>query len=351
MESRTWRYWGTVLLWMGLGLVAYVFWKWLVGYLLPFVLAALIAGLLEPLADHLVGRGWPRTPAVVVSLVLGVGSVLTIILALLSLLTVELLRLLHSLPEYVSRWQAFVNQNLSRLGALRTSLGITQTDLHREMGSLYQMVESALRAILFTALALPDNLLVMVMALVAAFFLMRDRAAVHGGLRGLLPPGLRMRASTLSSDIVAGTLGFVKAQLLLVTTTAVTTTAGLTLLGQHYAVLVGLASGVLDLIPFLGPTVLLLPWAGALLAQGRPVDGLELLAVLTAVGVIRQLLEPRLVGSQTGLHPLVVLFSLYLGIRLFGGVGFIAGPISAIVLRAVGQTMTGAPNQPPGRIA
>jgi predicted PurR-regulated permease PerM len=72
-----------------------------------------------------------------------------------------------------------------------------------------------------------------------------------------------------------------------------------------------------------------------------------LVAVLAGVGVIRQTAEPRLVGQSTGLHPLVVLFSLYTGVRLFGAGGVLIGPVTAVLFKAIAQVMAYPANVPP----
>lgn len=329
----------TVAVWVGLLAVTYVFWKWYIGYVLPFVLALVIAASLEPLVVWLERRGVAPIFAVLASLLVGVGGTLVVIGFLLTVLLSELFQLTRSLPHYVMQWQGLLDRYVVRLGELRQTLGISQASLHAQLGAVYQVLESMLKGVLTFFVRLPDMVLMIVVALVAAFFILRDRARVAQGARSLLPPGMRPHVGRIKVDIVNGILGFLKAQLALMGLTAAATALGLTLIGARYAVLLGLVAGLLDLVPFMGPTGLLLPWAVVAMLTGHLLMSLKLFTVLTGVALVRQLVEPRLVGDNTGLHPLVALFSLYVGIRLFGASGFFVGPISAVILKAVNRAM------------
>lgn len=317
----------------------YVLWRWLIGFLFPFVLALLVAVALEPLVEVLKKKGASTPVAVIVGLLAGVGGIMLLLGVVLTLLLSELMQLSHSLPGYLALWQRTLDGYLLRLGEIRRALGVSPQSLHAQLGALYRVLESLLRNLLGVLIRLPDMVLTIVVALVAAFFILRDKRRVGEGFRRLLPPGLGPHVSLVKADIVAGTLGFLKAQVTLIGLTAASTATGLILIGAHYAVLLGVLAGLLDLVPFMGPTALLLPWAIVLFVTGQTVQGLKVLTVLTGVAIVRQLVEPRIVGENTGLHPLVVLFSLYVGIRLFGAMGFVAGPISAVILRAIGRAM------------
>lgn len=212
-----------------------------------------------------------------------------------------------------------------------------QSLINSQLTTAYKLTTTVLHTLLAVLLGLPNVLLVAVLAVVAAFFLVRDKRIVASVLEWLMPPGMRHRLPSLRIEVIRGTLGFLRAQVFLVATTAVTTTMGLLLYGSHYAVLLGLVAGLLDLIPFLGPTALLAPWAAVMFVLGQPVAGLELLVVLAGVALIRQLIEPRLLGAGTGLHPLTALVALYVGIQLFGPIGFVIGPITAVVLKAAAR--------------
>jgi sporulation integral membrane protein YtvI len=323
--------------------MTYVFWKWLAIYLLPFLLALLIAAILEPLVDWLRQCGLPGVAAVWLALLTGLMVVVGVTGIALTVLIAELARLAGMLPRYLGEWQYAVDHWLKRAGELRQGLGLSPSVFNAQLNSGFKMAEALVRQVLMAAAGLPAGLLIMVVATIAVFFLLRDGRAIRLRLDSVLPHPLNGRLAALELEVMAGTLGFLKAQLTLVGLTAGATTLGLWAIGSGYAVALGILAGVLDLVPFLGPPALIVPWAAVLAVLGNKVGAVKLLGVLVGVALTRQLVEPRLVGNRTGLHPLWVLLAFYVGIQMFGPIGFVVGPISAVVLRALGRMLLDPP--------
>ncbi|PSR33249.1 MAG: hypothetical protein C7B44_14800, partial [Sulfobacillus thermosulfidooxidans] len=158
-----------------------------------------------------------------------------------------------------------------------------------------------------------------------------------------VPPPIRPYVHHVHDDILAGALGFLKAQGTLIALTTFGTMAGLIFFGFKYAVLIGVLAGLLDFVPYMGPTTLLAPWAVVAFLSGAMMDGVKVLTVMLGVALLRQFTEPRLVGQNMGLHPLVALAALYFGVRLFGPAGFILGPISAVVIKVLAEVLVAPP--------
>jgi predicted PurR-regulated permease PerM len=125
------------------------------------------------------------------------------------------------------------------------------------------------------------------------------------------------------------------AELLLATFTAGASAAAFWLLGAAVPLVLGLMAGMLDLIPYAGPAVLLLPWGAFLLATGHGARALAVVAAWLALAGVRGVLELRWVGRGVGLSSLWVLVSFYLGARAFGLSGLLLGPVVAAALWAV----------------
>jgi sporulation integral membrane protein YtvI len=338
MSADNQRYLTAVSLWTLLVVSTIAFWRYLVPYTVPFVIAVFLAALLDPVVAVVERACLPRWLATVAGMVLVLGGALTGAALLVSVVVRELVGLTAGLPALVRTAQPVVDGWMGRLMAWgHFHVPTPEALVNGQMANAYRLTAAVVHALLSVVLGLPNLVLVAVLAVMAAFFLVRDKRGVAEVLEWTLPPVMRDRLPTLRTEVVRGTLGFLRAQAFLVLSTAATTTAGLMLLGSPYAVLLGMVAGLLDLIPFLGPTALLAPWAAAMFILGRTVLGLELLVVLAAVALVRQLIEPRLVGSGTGLHPLTALVALYVGIQLFGPIGFVIGPISAVVLKAAAR--------------
>lgn len=129
--------------------------------------------------------------------------------------------------------------------------------------------------------------------------------------------------------------GYVRAQALLVLISITICVIGFTVIGAKSPLAMGLFAGVMDIIPVLGPGTLIVPWAIWSLAIGRFGFGVGLLIIYAAVSIIRYILEPKVVGDRVGLHPLAALAAIFIGMRMFGLMGLILGPIVLAVIMTI----------------
>lgn len=127
--------------------------------------------------------------------------------------------------------------------------------------------------------------------------------------------------------------GWLRAQLKLMGITFLILNAGLLLLRVRYPVLAALVITVVDALPVFGTGTILIPWALALFLQGETKTGIGLVILYGAAALSRQALEPRLVGKQVGLNPVLTLLALYTGYRLLGVGGMIVFPIAAMLFK------------------
>lgn len=309
----------------------------------PFFLALTLAVLIEGPVSALERRRVPRSLAVLVIL-----SALLLLLALLAIygsaaLASELSQLSRSLP---SLWQGFI----ATTQVLQQRLeGLAQT-LPPEAGEYLAHQQEAVLAWLVATVGklvdtvqrwalqgVPGGAITLMITGLATYLMSRDKAGILAFLPRLLPPRWRPRAVQATGLFVTSALGFINAVIILVSITALLTTAGLRLLGSPYAVLLGAMAGVLDLIPILGPGLIFIPWALYHLFFGEPAFSLSLFLLYGVLTVARTVLESRIISSRTGIHPLTALIALYVGLQLFGMAGFIIGPLWAILLRSLAQ--------------
>ena len=131
---------------------------------------------------------------------------------------------------------------------------------------------------------------------------------------------------------------YFNAYLILMLITFVELLIGLLILRVKYAFLVALCVSVLDILPVFGAGTVLLPWAAISFFYDDPRLALGLAILYGIMIIIRQIIEPYVVGTSIGVHPAGTLFSMYLGLKLFGFVGMLAGPAVAVV---VGEFMKG----------
>jgi sporulation integral membrane protein YtvI len=329
------------LVWIvGLVLV-FVALKYVVPYFLPFLVALMLAVLIDPTVDGIEERlRVPRGVAVGLALVFFFGLFLGLVLFGIGALVMQLGELAANLPAHYEKLVLFTEDLLDRLteaysGMPEDMVAFIDTSVRGSLQSVYLALSSLVTALLNALRGLPMAFILSLVSLVAAFFISRDKALIAEFCLSLLPPNWRDRARAVNRDVLSSVVGLVKAQLLLVALTTVLTVIGLLLMGVRYAWLVGLLTGILDILPIVGPTVVLVPWAVYCFIDGNTWLGVGLMALHLGLSTFRQFMEPRIIGQRLGLHPLIALLSLYLGIRLLGVTGLVVGPLVAIIIKAL----------------
>ncbi len=193
--------------------------------------------------------------------------------------------------------------------------------------------EGALSAAAWLAAALPNGMIFLLVTLAAAFYLAKDLGRVHAGIKAYLPPRLAQAMIKFKEGAWQTSLGYLRAYLLLLFMTFFFLLIGFLILRIPYAVLLAALFALLDLLPIIGVGMLLIPWGIFTCVGGNLATGIGLLALYAIIAVTRQLLEPKLIGQQVGLHPLLALLLTYVGLQLFGFVGLMLLPGAAIALR------------------
>lgn len=130
-------------------------------------------------------------------------------------------------------------------------------------------------------------------------------------------------------------ISYLKAQFILMCITSIICTTGFYFIGNHYAILIGVGIALFDAFPILGCGFILVPWAVILLIQSKMKQALILFATLMVSWLVRQLLEPKLVGNRIGIKPVYTLGAMYVGMKVYGAFGFLLGPLSLVVIKAI----------------
>lgn len=198
-----------------------------------------------------------------------------------------------------------------------------------------QLVLDLLTFVKNRLLSLPDFATMLVISLLAAFFISKDFYLWRNRFRRLLPGGINSRVDRIMLDLKSALVGFIKAQLTLISITAAIVIIGLLIMRVEYAVTIGLLTGLVDLLPYLGTGTVFIPWIIYAFFKGQYglVIGLSILYGI--VVILRQIIEPKIVAENVGLDPLLTLVALFIGLNLFGFLGLIIGPVSLVVINAL----------------
>ncbi|CUH93873.1 sporulation integral membrane protein YtvI [Herbinix luporum] len=134
------------------------------------------------------------------------------------------------------------------------------------------------------------------------------------------------------SKLAEAGMAYFRSQLLIMAMVAIICVIGLVLIKNQYALLLGLGIALLDALPVIGSGMILIPWSIMMLFDGNIYAAAILITTYLICQIIREVLEPKLIGNRIGVKPLYTLISMYMGLKLFGVAGFILGPVALIII-------------------
>lgn len=324
----------TVLI-LGGGIIAYVLFKHALFAALPFLLAWAVAFAVRPAAEALSKR--TRIPARALRAALaGLISVGAIgALCLLGwLLAAELWRLLSGLGSGEQLREIIDSiTTLGPLGELFSSFGDRVADVFYEIiVSAAGTLGGALSGLIG---AVPKAILFIIVAVIASIYFALDLERINSGVRAILPERAMRWLSGLRRSFFEVGLKYIRSYLLLMLLTFTVMLVGLIILRRPYALLLAFIIALLDVLPVLGVGTVLIPWAVYEIALADTRLGIGILVLFGIYGLIRQLAEPRILGKQLGLHPVLSLVLIYVSYTVFGIAGILMVPVLVVIIDAV----------------
>jgi len=320
--------------------------EYLVPILLPFILAYVIAELIDPSVTYLVQRyKFDRGLVVLVILLILFGGLLVGLIWLISRLAIELMELSKYLPDLPSNLTSTVLEIFNRISDYYYSLGLSYDFFQQIVNNITANAEKFLNqltvivgqllssSIHFLALV-PEVLLVTLFTLMATFFIARDKEKIAGKIASFLPKGASLVFDSTRKEIGLALVGIIRAQLVLMFITFLQTLIGLHFLGYDYALILALFVSLVDALPILGPGAVFIPWIllEAISKNLRLALGLAILYLF--ITVVRQVLQPKIVSANVGIHPLEALLGIYAGLKIFGVLGVFIGPLLLVIIKA-----------------
>ena len=352
MENRklTWEQRGALWLRLGIRLVLAALAVWmlaafgrpLLSLFAPFLFALMTAAMLNPMVKRLQrALGWNRQ-AVTLFLLLVLFGLLGGALALLVYAAAgQLVSLVQNWSGLLDQLQSVLDQ-LEQLFAQLLALVPPQvTELVEKAGEdLFQWLSEAAPAMLGSlgmeagerAMGLPGFCVALVIFVMAAFLLTADYPYLRSRYVQHLDEGVRRFLSQLRTTALGAFGGYVKAEFLLSVGVFFILLAGFFLIRQPYGLLLALGLAVMDFIPIIGAGTVMVPWAFVALFTRDFTGAVELMAIWGGIALFRRVMEPKFVGDQTGLSPILSLVSIYVGMKLAGVLGMVFGPVVVLVI-------------------
>ncbi|MGI6555439.1 MAG: sporulation integral membrane protein YtvI [Bacillota bacterium] len=311
----------------------------------PFIIGGIIAALMEPVVKYLEVRfRMKRGLAAFLTLVTLLALLIAVIAFSISWVTVEVVKLSRELPTYFETVMDYFRDLIAQLKLYYSEFdigprlleGISQSFSTLVTG-LTDFTTGATNFIVGTATFLPNIFLILIISLLAAYFFSRDKQVIGSIVARILPSSIYEITHAMGEDMGKAIFGYIRAQCLLVLITAIQTVVGLFLLGIDYAITMGIVVGILDILPIVGSGFVYVPWMLFEFFRGNIPLGIGLGVVYGTILVVRQILEPKVVADNLGIHPLATLIAIYIGYKVLGILGLVVGPILLVVIKAASR--------------
>lgn len=315
-------------------------------WFLPFVLAYFLTKIIEPAVSFMERRlKIPRPIGAIFGIVFAIGIIGGVVTLVVERLWTEanaiVLQSDAILEKIAAQYASFRDTFLARIGIVE-SLEKVFSDFGTRLSALMaSYTVPALRGAVDVVRAVPSAIVFLVVFLMASYFMSSDNVRIREGLRHAMPEKILRFGEDVLQNLLKALGAYLRAQLLLICITFLELTIGFLTIGgaiAEYALLLALIISLIDAVPILGTGTVLIPWGVYALLVGDIRLGIMLLVLYLICLAVRQSIEPRLVAYQIGLHPLLILFVMYAGLRLVGFFGMILGPILALVIRQLAES-------------
>ena len=320
---------------IGAGLSFLLFFKYLFFPLLPFVISWLTAFLLRP-AVSLVSQK-TKLPKKAVSVAL---TILTVcvglgILGLFGFLIVKEAWALFSSLAANEQFIAVLAKITNPIGVLFGEK--VSTELTEQIGEAIKNGIGTLVSKLFSVLSdiassVPKVVFFVLITVIASIYFALDLERINSFVKDILPQRVTNALIKIKDSCIELGMKYVRSYLLLMLITFVIMFSGFFILKIKNLFLLASVVAVLDLLPLIGVGTVLVPWSIFEFVLGNTGRGIGLIVLLVAHELIRQFAEPRIIGKNLGVHPIISLILLYVGYGAFGFFGILLVPLFAIVL-------------------
>ena len=310
-------------------------------YIAPFIIAFALSSFMEPLIKFLMKRAkLNRKASALISLLLFMLMFSLLLAFLISKVYQEAQSLYKLMPDYTTNIYNNINEYISRASEIYLKLPDKAIESIEGMianltSSVSEMGSSFAKSLVNTAISIPQAIIFVIITILSTFFMAADKDKIYDYIRTNIPEEWVDKVVSIKDDMFAALFGYIRAQLILMSITFVELSVGFAIIGVRQNILLGLLISIIDALPILGTGGVLIPWAIYNFITRDIRMGISLIILYGVVLVVRQLIEPKVLGQQIGLHPLATLLSMYVGLRVFGYAGMIIGPITLLLLKNI----------------
>lgn len=318
--------------------IIYFAFKFLSLYLLPFVIGIFVSFFVQKPVKAISKKTKIAKGPLTITFVVGSYILIVAIIVLLIYLVYRWLSgIVAILPDMLPEFLEFVNNFNTSLTQTLEGLPIAVTNY---INTLPEKLTGAIGSLglalsdwaLNFATSIPSYLISIIVTIVASCFIANDYEKIILFAKKKTPPKTWATIVEIKDTFFKTIFKMLKGYILLMLITFTELTIGLLLIGQSNAILLAAVICVIDILPVLGTGAVVIPWAIISLFTGSIWKAIGLIIMYILITIIRNFLEPKVIGNQVGLHPLITLLAMFCGLKLLGIIGLFGFPITLIVL-------------------
>ena len=348
MLERRKRFLINILFWAAIVALVYVIFKYLLPFLMPFFIAALIAIFTRPLARIISRKTHIKLNIValvctLICFVIVAGLIAVIVIRITGWAT-ELFSALPSIytdtiEPALTNFSERIAEQMGRLNP--DTLAVLERVSDKLIDSIgdvaIRLSNWTVNGVKNIVTGLPNFLLSCVICVIAAIFITLDYEKIKETGKLIMPERTTKVIMESSANLRKIIGRYLKAYGIIMLITFAEIAIGLLIIGVKNAILIAVLIAIFDIFPIVGSGMILLPWTVITLIQGQIMRGIGLGILYVIVIVVRQFLEPRVVGKHVGMHPLLTLACMFVGAHLFGGIGLFGVPVTAAVILSLNE--------------
>lgn len=315
-------------------------------FYMPFLVAFIISLMIEPAIKFIMAKTklTRRTSSIIIFIVVSaiiLGSLTWILITLFS----ESSSLLQGLNNYFDK--AYIQlQNLmasfqfDKIHVSDEVLNVIQNSTGDLLETASNWMRNLLTSLINLVTSLPSIAICVGISVVALYFICVDKIYILDQVEHHLPKVWVRKIGRHLKDLIQTLGGYLKAEAMLVLASFVISLIGLYILQFvgfkiEYPLLMALFIGFVDALPILGSGTVMIPWAIICAINGDINLGIAVIVLLIVMSVARQILEPKLVSKNIGVHPIFTLIAMYTGFKVIGIMGLLIGPIVLIIVKNI----------------
>lgn len=332
-----------------IALIVYVFFKYAISLISPFIYAFLIAYLLKKPAKSISAMFKIPPKLVSVVLVLIFYGTIGVLFSLISVKLVSgISAIISALPMiYENQLAPFLATTFDSIEKAVFRLDPNLVEVLNEgfnqfVSSLGENVTNVSLALVGSlsgiASSLPGFAIKILLMIISTFFIASDYEVISKFISRQFSKRNNEVIQTIKSYIMNTLFVVIRSYIIIMSITFIELSVGLSIIGISNAILIALVIAILDILPVLGTGGIMIPWTIITFLQGDYRIALGLLVMYVFVTIVRNILEPKIVGGQLGLHPVVTLMSMFVGVNLVGVIGLFGFPITLSLLKHLNDT-------------